>query len=79
MTIIQGLPQTVGQVSEWIKPITRKFLTVHTELQVDERTKKVFYSALIVGAVIGISLPQLPKVSPARETTDPQSRLLMED
>ena len=42
---------------EWFKPITRNFVTVHTELQVDERTKKVFYSALIVGVVIGVSLP----------------------
>ena len=57
MTIIQWLPQTPGQMREWLKPITRKFVTVHTELQVDERTKKVFYSALIVGVVIGVSLP----------------------
>ena len=47
----------LGQMSEWFKPITRKFMTVHTELQVHERTKKVFYSALIVGVVIGVSLP----------------------
>ena len=57
MTIIQWLPQMLGQMSEWFKPITRKFMTVHTELQVHERTKKVFYSALIVGVVIGVSLP----------------------
>ena len=57
MTIIQWLPQTLGQMSEWFKPITRKFVTVHTELQVHEGRKKVFYSALIVGVVIGVSLP----------------------
>jgi hypothetical protein len=69
MTIIQWLPQTVGQVCEWFKPITRKFVTLHTELQVDERTKKVFYSALIVGVVIGISLPL------TAWTADPSSRV----
>ena len=57
MTIIQWLPQTLGQMNEWFKPITRKFVTVHTELQVHEGTKKVFYSALTVGVVIGVSLP----------------------
>ena len=57
MTIIQWLPQTLGQMNEWFKPITRKFVTVHTELQVHEGTNKVFYSALIVGVVIGVSLP----------------------
>ena len=57
MTIIQWLPQTLGRIGEWFKPITRKFVTIHTELEVYERTKKVFYSALIVGIVIGISLP----------------------
>ena len=57
MTMIQWLPQRVGQVSEWFKPITRKFVTIHTELQIDERTKRVFSNALIVAAVVGISLP----------------------
>jgi hypothetical protein len=42
MTIIQRLPQTLAQVSMWVKPMLRKFVTVHT---------------VIVGTVIGLSLP----------------------
>lgn len=58
MTIIQRLPQTLAQVSKWFKPISRKFVTVHTdEQQIDERAKEMFCRTLIVGTVIGFSLP----------------------
>ncbi len=58
MTIIQRLPQTLAQVSKWFKPISRKVVTVHTdEQQIDERSKKMFCRTLIVGTVIGLSLP----------------------
>ena len=58
MTIIQRLPQTLAQVSKWCYPISRKFVTVHTDKQqIDERAKRVFCRTLIVGTVIGLSLP----------------------
>ena len=58
MIIIQRLPQTLAQVSKWCNPISRKFVTVHTDKQqIDERAKRVFCHTLIVGTVIGLSLP----------------------
>lgn len=58
MTISQRLPKTVAQLCMWFEPISRKFVTVHTdEQQIDERAKKVFCRTLIVGTVIGLSLP----------------------
>jgi hypothetical protein len=58
MTIIQRLPQTLAQVSKSCNPISRKFVTVHTDKQqIDERAKRVFWRTLIVGTVIGLSLP----------------------
>lgn len=57
MTISQRLPQTVAQLCKWFKPISRKFVTVHAEQQIYERGKRKFCSALIVGAVIGLSSP----------------------
>ena len=57
MTIIQRLPQAVAQLSKWFKPISRKFVAGPTEQQIDERGKRAFCSAVIVGTVIGLSLP----------------------
>jgi len=57
MTISQRLPKTVAQLCMWVKPISRKFVALLTEQQIDERGKSVFCRALIVGAVFGLSFP----------------------
>ncbi len=57
MTISQRLPQTVAQLRMWVKPISRKFVALLTEQKIDERGKRVFCSALMVGAVVGLSSP----------------------
>ncbi len=57
MTISQRLPQTVAQLCMWFKPISRKFVALLTEQKIDEREKSVFCSALMVGAVVGLSSP----------------------
>ena len=41
----------------WVKPISRKFVALLTEQKIDERGKRVFCSALMVGAVVGLSSP----------------------
>ena len=57
MTISQRLPQTVAQLCMWFKPISRKLVALLTEQKIDERGKRAFCSAVIVGTVIGLSLP----------------------
>ena len=57
MTISQRLPQTVAQLCMWVKPISRKFVALFTEQKIEERGKRVFCSALMVGAVVGLSSP----------------------
>jgi hypothetical protein len=57
MTISQRLPQTVAQLCMWFKPISRKFVALLTEQKIDERGKRVFCIALMVGAVVGLSSP----------------------
>ena len=57
MTILQRLPHAVAQLSKWFKPISRKFLAVPTAQQIDDPGKRAFCSAVIVGTVIGLSLP----------------------
>jgi hypothetical protein len=57
MTISQRLPQTVAQLCMWFKPISRKFVPLLIEQKIDERGKRVFCSALMVGAVVGLSSP----------------------
>ena len=41
----------------WFKPISRKLVALLTEQKIDERGKRAFCSAVIVGTVIGLSLP----------------------
>ena len=41
----------------WVKPISRKFVALFTEQKIEERGKRVFCSALMVGAVVGLSSP----------------------
>jgi hypothetical protein len=58
MTTIKQLPQTLTQVSKWFKPVMRKFVIVHTdEQQIGERSKKMFCCMLIVGTIIGLTIP----------------------
>jgi hypothetical protein len=57
MTISQRLPQTVAQLCMRFKPISRKFESLLTEQKIDERGKRVFCSALMVGAVVSLSSP----------------------
>jgi hypothetical protein len=58
MTIIQWLSKTVGEVREWFWPIGREFVPVYyEERQIDGRTRKATYVALIACAMIGSSLP----------------------
>ena len=57
MTISKRLPKTVAQLCMRVKPISRKFVALLTEQQIDERGKSVFCRALIVGAVFGLSSP----------------------
>jgi hypothetical protein len=57
MTISQRLPQTVAQLCMWVKPISHKCVSLLIEQKIDERWKRVFCSALMVGAVVGLSSP----------------------
>jgi hypothetical protein len=59
MTIIQWLSETIGEVREWFRPIRRECVPVYVyeERQIDGRTRKAFYVALIACAMIGSSLP----------------------
>jgi len=56
MTIIQRLLQTIGEVKEWFRPIGLEFAPVYHERRIDGWTKKRFYAAFIVCAMIGPGL-----------------------
>jgi hypothetical protein len=57
MTIIEWLPETIGEVREWFRPIGSEFVPVYDERGIDWRTRRVFFGALIACAMIGSGLP----------------------
>ena len=57
MAIIQCLPETIGEVREWFRPIGHECLPVHEERRIDGRTRRAFCSALIACAMISSGLP----------------------
>lgn len=57
MPIIQSLPETIGQVKEWFRPIVSEFMPAYQEQQMGGRTRRVSCGALIVCTIIGSSLP----------------------
>ena len=57
MTKILWLSEKIDELREWFRPIRREFVPVYEEGQIDERTRRVYYGALIACAMIGSSLP----------------------
>jgi hypothetical protein len=57
MAIIQCLPETIGEVREWFRPIGHECVPVHEEWRIDGRTKRAFSGALIACAMISSGLP----------------------
>ena len=57
MTNILWLSEKIDELREWFRPIRRDFVPVYEEGQIDERTRRVYYGALIACAMIGSSLP----------------------
>ena len=72
MTIIQWLSEAIGEVQEWIRPFGPVLVPVYQERRIDVRRMKAFYVALIVGAMVGSSLPpaawtaDLPFLAPVK-------------
>jgi len=57
MAIIQCLPETIGEVREWFRPIGHECVPVHEEWRIDGRTKRAFCRALIACVMISSGLP----------------------
>ena len=57
MTIIQWLPETIGEVRERFRPFGRECVPLYEERRIDGRTRRAFFGALIACAMIGSGLP----------------------
>lgn len=57
MTIIQWLSETIGEMSEWFRPIGREFAPVYQGRQIGGRRRTAFYVALFAVASIGYGVP----------------------
>ena len=57
MTIIQGVPETIGEIRGWLRPVRREFVPRYQELRIEDRMKKAFYATLIACAMIAPGFP----------------------
>ena len=57
MTMMQWLSETIGEMSEWFRPISRELAPVYQRRQIGGRRRKACYVALVAVASLGYGVP----------------------